>query len=81
LFLVTFYLLFLCQSFALNQRTRACVPTVAPLVANGFLFTRPYSLIKTHPLIKGIRAQQENFTATKGATVGIQTRGGKTKTV
>jgi hypothetical protein len=30
---------------------------------------------------KGIRAQLENFTATKGATVGIQARGGKTKTV
>jgi hypothetical protein len=30
---------------------------------------------------KGIRAQQENFTATKGATVCIQTRVGNTKTV
>jgi hypothetical protein len=28
-----------------------------------------------------IRAQQENFTATKGATVGIQARVGNTKTV
>jgi hypothetical protein len=52
LFLLTFYLLFQGQSFASNQPTRACVPTVAPLVANGFLFTRPYSLIKTYPLIR-----------------------------
>jgi hypothetical protein len=30
---------------------------------------------------KGIRAQLENFTATKGTTVGIQARGSNTKTV
>jgi hypothetical protein len=62
----------------LNKPTRACVPTIAPLVADGFPATRPYSLIKTQVLI---RAQQEELTATKGAIVGTQARVGNTNTV
>jgi hypothetical protein len=52
----------------LSLRTR--VPTAAPLVAHGFPATRPYRLNK------GIRAQQEELTATKGATAGTQARVG-----
>jgi hypothetical protein len=64
------------ESTNTHLRTNGCALSSQRISLHAPLF--PY---QNSSINKGIRAQQENFTATKGATVGIQARVGNTKTV
>jgi hypothetical protein len=64
------------ESTNTRLRTNGCALSSQRIHLHAPLF--PY---QNSSINKGISAQLENFTATKGATVGIQTRGGNTKTV
>jgi hypothetical protein len=64
------------ESTNTRLRTNGCALSSQRIPLHAPLF--PY---QNSSINKGIRAQLENFTATKGATVDIQARGGNTKTV